>query len=53
MARTFARQLPRALTFASTMKREGSPGAETACSAQVDAAAGMPASSHKSSAVDR
>jgi hypothetical protein len=36
--RTFARQLPRALAFASTTKREASPRAATGRSAQVAAA---------------
>src|SRR6478672_6316596 len=42
MARTLARQLPRALAFASTSKREGSPRAVTGLSAQVAADAGLP-----------
>src|SRR6185436_417154 len=42
MARTLARQLPRAFAFASTSKREGSPRAVTGLSAQVAADAGSP-----------
>src|SRR5581483_3571779 len=45
MARTLARQLPRALAFASTSNREGSPRALTGCAAQVAAAAGVPRAS--------